>query len=212
MPKGLVKIVLFPGLLGIGKRVTPKKIAIRPESLELAKTRSSEGYVRGVAMEKDHRLMVMEFGKPGALNTHLGVVWAVGKEMCIVHFAKCYFNEISSWQLAALSQVFREFFSYKGEEPVRVYNVEPLILGGKWEDVSQNAMTRESSWVKFQPFLKKPRYPDTVRVEKISEISNEVLGYLRSSDVSEDFIEELISLREKRINGLSEDFAKRKGA
>lgn len=202
-----VKVVLIPGLLGIGRRESFREIPLRQESLDLALSRNNEGYIRGVAIEEESKVIAMEFGKPGSLKTHLGVGWNFSGEPRVVHFAKCYLSHTSSWQLAKLVQKLQEIFPGETRGHVRVYNVEPLILGGAWKDKSEVA-----AWVRFLPFLNQPVKTGTMKSESVNEITTEVLEHLRAAAVSEQFIEELIALRAKRIDGLSGDVFRRKGA
>lgn len=193
-----LKVVLIPGLLGIPRRESFRMIQIRPESKELAQQRADEGLIRGIAMEKSLGVLLVEFSPHiNSLRTSVGVVWRKADgEMVIVHFAKCYLNRISSWQMATLAKELDERCGVNHtSSSVLVYNVEPVIPGGNWEDLSP----ARDGWIKFRPFLK-PMVQEITKPEKINEVSNTVFNHLRDSGMSELFIQELIALRAKRIN------------
>lgn len=217
---------LIPGVIGITRNEGTHQIVVMPKSRQTYLENVSKGLLKGVAWEESHKVVLAEFGSASSSGTYLAVCWRNEKgDIEIVDFSKSYFNNVPTWHLAALFEMLHVMegdpVSSVGAR-VRVYNIDPQVIGGVWKDVSNTRTT--TGWVKFNPSkgyaAKKvtvarkdeketvpPSTPSFVRITAEATEDQLVIDYMRGEGFAEEEIQEVLETRKENASVFDSEFA-----
>lgn len=194
LKNGDVRQEVLAGILALPRKEEPRCIKLNQAAITRYHYFLSQGLIRGIAFVEEKRIALVEFGsRKNPTQTQFGVCW-FDQSIKVVHFAKCYLRDQPSWQLAAMVDALALKVDLPdGEHEATVYNTDPMVLGGKWQDISPQGAT---GFIRF--VLIKQKETD---IEKTApgDLSDYVINCLTDAGVADSFVQDLIKLRQKRI-------------
>jgi|GEM_PF-6599737 MoxR-like ATPases len=146
-----VSVELFSGVVGLIKNEATRPVKVRVKTWDTYKESVLKSRLRGIAYEKNNNIVLCELGSASnPESTNYAIIWRQGARLYAVDFSKAYFRNTPTWHLAALLAAAKDAPWFEGvvTDVIQVYNADPIILGGLWQDQSNSEC---SGWVSFVP-------------------------------------------------------------